>query len=257
MSNEMIDLNKASADELSDLPGIGKSLARRIIAYRENNHFEDIAGLADVTGISEQMAGDLAKYLTVEFVEEVNTSTVATDQEARLEMEQQTEPGTASAEINGRSVNQQKLVRDLRTAARNGDTKKLKSLISQGADGRDKFALIWASQAGRYQTVSELIKAGADVNRLAGGGTNALELAAQNGHLEIVKILIESGADIDQPGIQGWTPLMKAAYFGHQKIVQALVDSGAEKTRRDMKGRTALNHAQRAGHRQIVNLLSS
>ena len=49
-----VDLNTASAKELSTLKGVGMSKAQTIIAYREKHCFESIAELAKVKGIGEK-----------------------------------------------------------------------------------------------------------------------------------------------------------------------------------------------------------
>lgn len=47
-----LDLNAASEEELTALPGIGPELARRIVAYREDNGpFPTVEALMEVSGI--------------------------------------------------------------------------------------------------------------------------------------------------------------------------------------------------------------
>lgn len=49
-----IDINRATAAELEDLPGVGPVLAGRIIAYRElHGSFAEVEDLLDVGGIGE------------------------------------------------------------------------------------------------------------------------------------------------------------------------------------------------------------
>ena len=51
----LINLNTATARELETLPGIGPSLAKRIIAFRERRHgFKRVEELLAVPGISER-----------------------------------------------------------------------------------------------------------------------------------------------------------------------------------------------------------
>lgn len=133
----------------------------------------------------------------------------------------------------------------------------MQALLKAGADGSDKFALLWAAQNGHDQVVAELIKAGADVNsKSAEDGTHALALAAQNGHLAVVQLLIEAGADVNEAAIEGCNPLMKAALFGHEEIAKTLLLADAKIRSRDVYGQTAADYARKAGNQKIVALLS-
>jgi len=61
-----IDLNRATAEELQDLPGIGASLALRIVEYRkENGPFQRIEDLMNVRGIGEKNFVKIRDRITV------------------------------------------------------------------------------------------------------------------------------------------------------------------------------------------------
>ena len=60
---ERIDVNRASAEELRRLPGVGPSLAGALIEERNREPFRDAADLRRVAGVGEVTAGRLAPYL--------------------------------------------------------------------------------------------------------------------------------------------------------------------------------------------------
>jgi competence ComEA-like helix-hairpin-helix protein len=67
MSEQMVNLNTATANELVQLPGIGPTLAVRIITYRETVHpFEEPIEVTAVPGISDKMYCAIEDRLTVE-----------------------------------------------------------------------------------------------------------------------------------------------------------------------------------------------
>jgi len=66
-SQSRININSASADELEELPGIGKALAARIIEHREKfGPFRKTAHLIVVRGISDRRFRGLQDFITVE-----------------------------------------------------------------------------------------------------------------------------------------------------------------------------------------------
>ena len=64
---DRVDVNTAPAADLETLPGIGESLARRIIAYREaNGPFGSIEEIMEVSGIGEAKFAELEDRVTVD-----------------------------------------------------------------------------------------------------------------------------------------------------------------------------------------------
>jgi competence protein ComEA len=62
-----LNLNTATIEELTALPGIGEALARRIVEYRaQNGPFQTVDALTNVSGIGEFKLADLEGLVTVE-----------------------------------------------------------------------------------------------------------------------------------------------------------------------------------------------
>ncbi len=62
-----IDINKASVDDFQKLPGIGPSLAKRIVVYRDKNGpFKRIEDLMVIRGVGFKKWKKLRPYVKVE-----------------------------------------------------------------------------------------------------------------------------------------------------------------------------------------------
>ena len=62
-----LNINSATQQELSMLPGIGDTLSMRIIEYREENGpFEEITELREVKGIGTELFEQISQYITVD-----------------------------------------------------------------------------------------------------------------------------------------------------------------------------------------------
>jgi competence protein ComEA len=61
-----VDINTASLDELTALPGIGPKKARAIVAWREKKgQFENVEQLTSVRGIGEKTLASVRAYVYV------------------------------------------------------------------------------------------------------------------------------------------------------------------------------------------------
>jgi competence protein ComEA len=61
-----IDLNAATADQLDTLPGVGPTLAGRILEWREQHgRFSSVDELLEVSGIGPKTLAELAPLVTV------------------------------------------------------------------------------------------------------------------------------------------------------------------------------------------------
>ena len=61
-----VNINKATVQQLQDLPGIGPAIARRIVEYREQNGpFKRIEELMNVRGIGARKFARLRDRITV------------------------------------------------------------------------------------------------------------------------------------------------------------------------------------------------
>ena len=67
---EKININTAAREELEGLPGIGETLAGRIVEYRqENGAFTEPEDLLAVKGIGEKTLEEIREYVILEVTE--------------------------------------------------------------------------------------------------------------------------------------------------------------------------------------------
>jgi competence protein ComEA len=65
-AQDKVNINTATAEQLQELPGIGKKVAERIIEYREKNQFEKPEDLMQVKGIGAKKYEKIKDLITVE-----------------------------------------------------------------------------------------------------------------------------------------------------------------------------------------------
>jgi len=65
MTNEKIDINTASSEELQKLPGIGNVIAQRILEYRQNSGaFKSADELMHIKGMTAKKYEKIKKFIT-------------------------------------------------------------------------------------------------------------------------------------------------------------------------------------------------
>ncbi|QQR81823.1 MAG: helix-hairpin-helix domain-containing protein [Deltaproteobacteria bacterium] len=70
----IINVNSASAEELMQLPGIGKSKADAIIAYRQSHPFKSVSELTEVKGIGPKMLEKIQSHISIDGNSTASTS---------------------------------------------------------------------------------------------------------------------------------------------------------------------------------------
>lgn len=116
-------------------------------------------------------------------------------------------------------------------------------LLNNGRDVHERddngYAFIHASFEPDLAMVKLLLKAGADVNDISGGGCWVLQDACQSGHAASVAYLLGVGADPNLTST-GETALFAAVSSDSLECVQLLLDAGADMNAMDCDGWTCL-----------------
>jgi uncharacterized protein len=140
-------------------------------------------------------------------------------------------------------------------AANYGKTKLSKMLLALGADPRqNKDILAQAAWHGNAELVTNLVKAGADINGKMGYCT-PLMIAAEGGKEDIVQVLLDFHASVNEVTNIGSSALIGACKWGQTKIVGMLLNAGASVNQLDCCGQDALIHASEKGNSEIVSML--
>ncbi|CAK1358916.1 unnamed protein product [Cercospora beticola] len=133
----------------------------------------------------------------------------------------------------------------LETASHHGHREIVQLLLGQGEDvaktaGLLSNLLIEASYWGATQAVTELIKAGVDVNTERSDGRSALRSACSSlpnrSDARIVRKLLDAGANVNAKGPKGDSALHRACSSSHDEMVQMLLDAGANVNARGRLG---------------------
>ena len=124
------------------------------------------------------------------------------------------------------------------------------AIFSAGGCARDiDKDLVHAAYVGDIHQIEGLLDSrGANPNKIAVDGWNALSIASREGHVEAVQVLLHSGARIDDPEGGGNTALFWAAFYDHLDVIRLLVTQGADVNKKGKDGETPLHVALRLGH---------
>lgn len=123
--------------------------------------------------------------------------------------------------------------------------------------GHGHTPLMRAALDGNTERVRELISEGADINQRDDNDRTALMFAVINRHYETMKVLLEYGADVNAKSNKEGTALMAAALAGDLQMVQALLDKGADvHARLPDTNESAETIAASHGYDEIARLLS-
>ncbi|TAN30646.1 MAG: ankyrin repeat domain-containing protein [Castellaniella sp.] len=119
-------------------------------------------------------------------------------------------------------------------------------------NAHDETALMYLCILGQTDRASDLIAAGAHVNRL---GWTPLHYAASKGRVETARMLIKRGAIVNAPGPDGTTPLMMAALSGSKPMVELLLAQKADPTMFNLAHETAADWARKRKNTDIAQRL--
>eukprot|EP00811_Abedinium_folium_P023412 NODE_3297_length_2057_cov_7.360622.p1 GENE.NODE_3297_length_2057_cov_7.360622~~NODE_3297_length_2057_cov_7.360622.p1 ORF type:complete len:568 (+),score=192.64 NODE_3297_length_2057_cov_7.360622:73-1704(+) len=153
-----------------------------------------------------------------------------------------------------------RVAEDLHTAARAGDTARVRKLLVPGSngqvldvnavtkDGADWTPLMFAARAGHVEALCELVGAGADLDSWNVTGETSLHLAARHGHAEACHCLISFGANKDLRNTAGESPEEVA----HSRLGNHDMEAVLAALRSETDG--SILRAARAARKQVYNV---
>jgi len=125
------------------------------------------------------------------------------------------------------------LENQLREAAENGNTERVRSLLDQGAnrEARDQLGrtpLLLATRRNQIESARVLIEAGANVNAKDNIDDSPYLYAGASGFNQILRLTLDHGADLKSTNRYGGTALIPAAEKGFVDNARTLIDAGVD-----------------------------
>jgi ankyrin repeat protein len=150
----------------------------------------------------------------------------------------------------------------LQIAAQNRDTESITLLLRYGADanGFDREGispLFAATRAQCFESAKVLLKHGADCNLSAGPDSESpMAFAASNNHLELVQLFLANGGDPSLIMENGSTALVSSMNkLVSPKLVEVMLASGVDPNAKTGEGTTALFQAIQANRVDLMTIL--
>ncbi len=145
-------------------------------------------------------------------------------------------------------------------AARSDDTRRLETLLEQGADltltnAAGRNALFIAVESGSKRTVRWLIRQQIDVNHRDKFGLSAAQTALESRQPDMLKILLEAGADTAYTMNNGDNLLHYALRLNQTDSAQLLIRHGVAVNQKNKQGWTPLDIAQHKNMDRAVTAL--
>ncbi|KAF6715671.1 Ankyrin repeat domain-containing protein 11 [Oryzias melastigma] len=163
--------------------------------------------------LSERQQVALLMQMTAE--ESVNSPDTTPKHQSQSSLGQKGTPNSASKTKDKVNKRNERGETRLHRAAIRGEVRRIKELISEGADVNVKDFAGWtalheACNRGYYEVAKQLLAAGAEVNTKGLDDDTPLHDASNNGHFKVVKLLLRYGGDPRQSNRRGETPLKVA-----------------------------------------------
>ncbi|XP_062845922.1 ankyrin repeat domain-containing protein 11 [Trichomycterus rosablanca] len=163
--------------------------------------------------LSERQQVALLMQMTAE--ESVNSPDTTPKHQSQSNLGQKGTPNSASKTKDKVNKRNERGETRLHRAAIRGEVRRIKELISEGADVNVKDFAGWtalheACNRGFYEVAKQLLAAGAEVNTKGLDDDTPLHDASNNGHFKVVKLLLRYGGDPCQSNRRGETPLKVA-----------------------------------------------